>query len=96
MGQQHITTYSPFWDTEKWTPGEWYPCPVGFFERDGIPISEYVIDGYMVFEYDTGQNNGDIIPVDIPGVYLSLSFKQALGFCEAKNNREMIKVGDGG
>lgn len=72
-------------DAKKWVEGDWYPMPVGFFERDQ---DEYVIDGYDIFMQDP-KKNGDINPVDFDGAGPFI-FSEALRICEAHNKRKML------
>lgn len=82
MSREKYESEMPWWDTKKWVPGEWYPMPIGYMERDQ---PEYIIDGYMVFEQE--DPNGDIMPA-LPATF---TFATALKICEEKNNRQMIK-----
>ncbi len=83
MSREKYESEMPWWDTKKWKPGEWYPMPIGFMERDQ---PEYIIDGYMCFEQS--DSNGDITPT-LPATF---TFSTALKICEEKNNRQMLQL----
>ena len=82
----------PWNDTTTWIPGDWYPMPVGYHQRN---TEGYIVNGYDIFTLDEETAPGygmpgDIVPVDIYGGVDTMSFGRALAICEAKNKRKML------
>ena len=86
MSTEKTYTEMPWYDVSEWTPGHWYPMPVGFFARDQ---EEYIIDGYDLFYQDPACVE-DIIPCDLYRMG-PFTFSTALKIAEEHNGMRMLK-----
>lgn len=71
----------PWADSSKWTPGHWYPLPIG---SNWTESCLYVVEGYDLF-YQDPENKDDIIPVGTP----TMNFKEACDTCEFHNKEHL-------